>query len=179
MKFVATPLAGTFVVEVEPSPDERGLFARTYCAREFERAGLDPRIAQCSVSFNRKRGTLRGMHAQAAPCAEAKLVRCTRGAIWDVALDLRPDSPSYLAHFGLVLAAAERRALYVPPGVFHGFLTLADDSEVFYQISAFYAPDAQRGVRWNDPAFGIVWPEEVAVIAERDRSYPDFSGRGV
>ena len=174
MLFTETPLAGAFVIDPERIADDRGFFARTYCEREFEAHGLTTRIAQTNLSYNPRRGTLRGMHLQRAPFAEAKLVRCTRGAIHDVIVDLRPGAPTFRAHFGVRLDADNRRMLYVPEGFAHGFLTLADDTEVSYQISQFYNPDFGTGVRWNDPAFGIAWPEEVRVIAERDRTYPDF-----
>jgi dTDP-4-dehydrorhamnose 3,5-epimerase len=153
--------------------DERGFFARTWCREEFADHGLTPELAQCSISFSHRKGTLRGLHYQAAPHQEAKLVRCTRGAIWDVALDLRRDSPTYRAWFGVELSAANRAALYIPEGCAHGQLTLSDDSEVLYQMSAPYVPSAARGVRYDDPAFGIEWPGEVVVINDRDASYPD------
>ncbi|HNU83068.1 MAG TPA: dTDP-4-dehydrorhamnose 3,5-epimerase [Thermoanaerobaculia bacterium] len=175
MRFRPTPLPGVVVVEPEPHADERGLFARTFCAEEFERAGLEPELAQCSTSFSHRRGTLRGLHYQAAPFGEEKLVRCTRGRIWDVALDLRPESPAYLRHFALELSAENRLQLYLPPQVAHGFLTLEDGCEVGYAMSVPYVAEAARGVRWNDPAFGIPWPEPVVVISERDRDYPDFT----
>jgi dTDP-4-dehydrorhamnose 3,5-epimerase len=171
-------LKGAFVVEPEPVADERGFFARTWCRREFEAQGLNADLAQCSVSFNARRGTLRGLHYQAEPHAEAKLVRCTRGAIWDVLVDLRPDSPTFKAHAAVVLDETNRRMVYVPEGVAHGFLTLADATEVFYQISTFHHPASARGVRWDDPAFAIPWPEPVRVISERDRTFPDFDGGG-
>jgi dTDP-4-dehydrorhamnose 3,5-epimerase len=174
MTFSETRLKGVFEVYPEPRIDERGLFARTWCQREFESNGLNPQIAQCSVSFNHAKGTLRGMHYQVAPWQEAKLVRCTRGAIYDVAVDLRRDSPTFKSWVALRLTAENRAMLYVPEGCGHGFLTLEDKCEVFYQISEFYSSDHGRGVRWNDPAFGIEWPGEVVVISERDRSYPDF-----
>lgn len=170
-------LPGACIVELEPRADERGFFARSYCVREFEAHGLEPRIVQCNVSYNRHRGTLRGMHYQAAPHGEAKLVRCTRGAIYDVILDLRPESATFCQWRGVELRAepgVPARMLYVPVGFAHGYLTLEDDTEVFYQMSEFYSPEASRGVRWDDPAFGIEWPEPVRVISERDRTYPDF-----
>lgn len=172
--FSETTVTGVFLVGFQTMPDQRGFFARSWCQQEWDRAGLNPRLAQCNVSFNLRRGTLRGMHYQAAPHAEAKLVRCTRGAIYDVAVDLRPDSPTFLRWAAAELTADNRRALYIPEGCAHGFLTLEDNTEVFYQMSEFYHPEAARGVRWNDPAFGIEWPAEVKVISERDRSYPDF-----
>jgi dTDP-4-dehydrorhamnose 3,5-epimerase len=167
-------VAGAWVVEPEQIADERGFFARTWDAREFSARGLNGALAQCSISYNAKRGTLRGMHYQATPHEEAKLVRCPAGAIFDVAVDLRPQSPTYLRWAGTELSAENRLALYIPEGCAHGFLTLADDSEVHYQISEYYAPDAARGVRYDDPAFALEWPGDVRVINERDRSYPDF-----
>jgi len=174
MIFHATKLPGVFEIDLEEKTDERGFFARTWCRQEFEAHGLNPNVVQCNVSFNRQKGTLRGLHYQAAPHAEAKLVRCTRGAIYDVALDLRTDSGSYKKWVGAELTDEKRNMLYIPEGCAHGFLTLADDTEVFYQMSNFYAPDAGRGVRWNDPAFQITWPGSIEVISERDRNYPDF-----
>jgi dTDP-4-dehydrorhamnose 3,5-epimerase len=175
MILLETPIEGVRVVEPEPIEDERGLFARTWDAAAFAEQGLTNRIAQCSVSFNRTLGTLRGLHYQLAPHEEAKLVRCTAGAIFDVAVDLRPASPTFCDWFGVELSDANRRALYIPEGCAHGFLTLTDGAEVAYQISEQYAPEAGRGARWDDPAFGIEWPCEVVVINERDGSYPDFA----
>lgn len=175
MKFVETEIRGAFVVDVEPAADERGFFARTFCEEEFRAHGLDPRVAQCSISFNRSRATLRGLHYQAAPHEEAKLVRCTAGAIWDVVLDLRRGSPTFLRWYGTDLTAENRRMLYVPPGCAHGFVTVTDAAEVFYQISVPYVPDASRGVRWNDPAFAIEWPVEPRVISPRDTEWPPWS----
>jgi dTDP-4-dehydrorhamnose 3,5-epimerase len=172
--FRETPISGAFLIELEPHRDERGAFARTFCAREFEAHGLESRVVQCNLSQNESRGTLRGLHAQRTPHAEAKLVRCTRGAIHDVILDLRPGSGSLGKHVGVALRAGDGRMLFVPKGVYHGFLTLADDTEVFYQMSEFYEPRAASGVRWNDPAFAIEWPEPVRVISERDAQYPDW-----
>jgi dTDP-4-dehydrorhamnose 3,5-epimerase len=169
-----TTIPGAFVLEPEPRADARGFFARTWCRREFEAMGLEPRLAQCSVSYNQRAGTLRGMHFQAAPHGEAKVVRCTAGAVFDVVLDLRPDSPAYLRWFGTELSAENRLSLYVPEGVAHGFQTLADGAEVFYQISEEFFPDLARGVRWDDPAFGIRWPLPDPVLSPRDRGYPDF-----
>lgn len=174
MIFRETDIPGARVVEPERLGDERGFFARTWCAREFEQAGLSPRLVQCSVSFNRERGTLRGLHYQAAPHRETRLVRCTRGAIHDVVVDLRADSPTHLEHVAVRLTAENRLALYVPEGCAHGFQTLEDDTEVFYQMTEFYEPSASRGVRWDDPAFGIEWPLEPTTMSERDRSYPDL-----
>jgi len=172
--FFETKLKGLHIFEVEKREDERGFFARTFCQHEFEAHGLNPLIAQCSVSFNRRKGTLRGMHYQVAPSEETKLVRCTRGAVYDVAVDLRRDSPTFKQWVAVELTAANRRMLYLPKSVAHGFQSLVDDTEVFYQISEFYDPESTRGLRWNDPAFGIVWPEvENRILSERDMSYGD------
>ena len=177
MIFGQTAIAGVWLLEPERFEDERGFFARTFDPEEFSSRGLNPAIAQCSVSFNHRRGTLRGLHYQAAPHEEAKLVRCSSGAIFDVALDLRPESPTYKAWYGAELSAENHVALYIPEGCAHGFLTLADSTEIHYQISVPYSAEAGRGVRWNDPAFGIIWPVEVVVINRRDGSYPDFVDR--
>lgn len=174
MQFLTTTLPGVFEIRIEPHCDERGFFARTWCQSEFEEHGINPRLVQCNVSFNQRKGTLRGMHFQASPHAEAKLVRCTRGSAYDVVLDLRPGSPSYRQWVGVTLTAENRNMMYVPEGCAHGFITLEDGTEVFYQMSEFYDAPSARGVRWNDPAFGIIWPIETAVISERDASYPDF-----
>lgn len=174
MKLVRLALPGAFLVGLEPQADERGFFARTFCAREFAAAGLEPRLVQTSLSWNPRRGTLRGLHWQAAPHAEAKLVRCVRGRIYDVVVDIRPESHTFRQHVAIELDAEERNALYIPPGVAHGFLTLADGCEVHYQMSEFHAPEAGRGARHDDPAFGIVWPEPVAVVSARDLAWPDF-----
>jgi dTDP-4-dehydrorhamnose 3,5-epimerase len=174
MIFQETKLAGVFEIDVEPKYDERGFFARSWCQEEFEHHGLSQRLVQCSISFNPKKGTLRGMHYQTGDYAETKLVRCTRGAIYDVAIDLRPHSATFMQWMGTELTSTNRHALYIPQGCAHGFLTLADDTEVFYQISETYHPEAARGVRWNDPAFNIVWPGVVEVTSERDRTYSDF-----
>ncbi|MFP5287149.1 MAG: dTDP-4-dehydrorhamnose 3,5-epimerase [Thermoanaerobaculia bacterium] len=176
MIFRETPLPGAWVLEPERIADERGYFARTWCRRDFETRGLDSGVAQCSVSFNHRRGTLRGLHFQVEPHAEVKLVRVTRGAVWDVIVDLRPDSPTFRRHFAVVLSAEEGNQLYIPKGMAHGFQTLEDATEVFYQISAFYAPEAARGCRWDDPAFAIPWPEPVTVLSEKDRNLPLFDG---
>ena len=174
MIFRETALPGAWVLTPERFEDERGFFARTYCRRDFEARGLDPEIAQCSVSYNHRRGTLRGLHFQIAPHEEVKLVRVTRGAVWDVIVDLRPDSPTFRQHVAVILSAEEGNQLYIPKGMAHGFQTLADDTEVFYQISAFYAPEAARGYRCDDPAFAIPWPEPVTVMSEKDRNLPLF-----
>jgi dTDP-4-dehydrorhamnose 3,5-epimerase len=174
MKFISTDIPGAYLIEMMPISDERGFFARSWCALEFTEQGLNPRLVQCSVSFNFRRGTLRGMHYQAKPYEEAKLVRCTQGALYDVIVDLRPDSPAYCRWIGVELSAHNHRMLYIPEGVAHGFQTLADDTEVFYQMSEFYQGESARGVRWNDPAFGIDWPPEERTISLRDQQYPDF-----
>lgn len=172
MKFTETPLAGAFVIEIERIEDDRGFFGRSFCQNEFNAHGLAPVVAQCNVSWNRRRGTLRGLHYQAVPHEEAKLVRCTRGAVWDVIVDLRPVSPTYLRWHAVELSADSRTALYVPAGFAHGFQTLADDSEVLYQMSESYYADLARGLRWNDPALDIEWPLGSPILSERDRSYP-------
>ena len=174
MIFTPTTIGGAWVVEPQRFMDERGFFARIWDADEFEQRGLNGHVVQCSTSYNRVRGTLRGLHFQIAPHQEAKLVRCTSGAMFDVAVDLRPDSPTYRAWYGVELSAENGHALYIPEGCAHGFLTLVDGTEVAYQMSAIHAPDAARGVRFDDPAFAIEWPLEVAVINDRDRNYPDF-----
>lgn len=184
MRFLPTELDGCFVVEPEPRVDERGFFARTFSADEFRRLGLDPAVVECSVSFNERRGTLRGLHFQAPPHAEAKLVRCTQGRMFDVAVDLRPGSPTYLRWTSADLSADNHRSLYLPEGFAHGFLTLADATEVSYQISQRYVAEAASGLRWDDPAVGITWPDvhgEALTISERDRSWPlvDRGGPGV
>jgi dTDP-4-dehydrorhamnose 3,5-epimerase len=173
--FEETFLSGAFVIEPERLEDERGFFARTWCQRELEERGLDTRLAQCNISFNKWKGTLRGMHYQEAPHEEVKVVRCTRGSILDIIVDLRSESPTFKDHLSVELSADNRRMLYIPTRFAHGFLTLEDSTEVFYQMSEFYAPRAARGFRWNDPAFEIRLPIEVAVISERDQTYPDVS----
>ena len=174
MRFLPTSLGGTFLIEQERHADTRGFFARTWCAEEFAEHGLAAELAQCSTSYNRRRGTLRGLHYQAPPFAETKLVRCTRGALFDVALDMRPASPTFQNWVGFELTPENGRALYVPPGVAHGFYCLSDDTEVLYQMSIPQRPEAARGVRWNDRFHRVEWPGPVAVIADRDRDYPDF-----
>jgi len=173
MTFTELPVVGAFLVELEPRTDDRGFFARSWCARELSARGLVADLRQCNISCNTRRGTVRGMHFSAHVPGEAKVVRCTAGKIFDVLLDLRPDSRSYRKWAGIELGAADRRMVYVPPGVAHGFQTLADGAEVFYQMSEFYAPELSRGVRWDDPAFDIRWPEPVTLISAQDRGYPD------
>jgi dTDP-4-dehydrorhamnose 3,5-epimerase len=172
--FRETALRGAWIIELEPREDERGFFARAWCEDEFAEHGLTTRIAQCNISWNARRGTLRGLHFQAEPHAEVKLVRCSRGAVYDVIVDLRPSSPSYTRWAGVELTAENRRTLYVPEGFAHGFQTLSDDTELFYQVSEPYAPAAERGVRWDDPAFGIVWPLTDPILSDKDRVWPDF-----
>lgn len=176
MRFEETSIPGVFELRIEPIFDERGFFARAWCRSEFEDRGLDANLLQCNISFNKLKGTLRGMHFQVAPFAETKLVRCTRGAIHDVVLDLRSQSPAFKKWVAVRLTAEARNMVYVPKGCAHGFLTLEAETEVFYQMSEVYSAESARGVRYNDPAFGIQWPEKVAVISDRDRNYPDFCG---
>jgi dTDP-4-dehydrorhamnose 3,5-epimerase len=175
MIFQETELSGVHVVELEPQRDERGWFARVWDPEGFAAAGLEPKVAQISIASNSRRGTLRGLHFQAEPHAEAKLVACIRGALFDVVVDLRPNSTTYRQWLGIELRAGVERLLFVPEGFAHGYLTLADDTEALYLISTPYSAEAAWGVRWDDPAFGIEWPSEPAVISERDRSWPDFS----
>ncbi len=175
MKFTCTSVCGAFLLEAERHEDERGFFARTWCRREFEAQGVESDFVQGSVSYTRLRGTVRGMHFQETPHQEIKLVRCTRGAVCDTIVDLRPESPTFRQHYSVVLSADRGNAVYVPKGVAHGLQTLADDTEVSYLMSEFYCAECARGVRWNDPAFDIQWPEPVTVIRDRDRSYPDFT----
>jgi dTDP-4-dehydrorhamnose 3,5-epimerase len=171
LKFRPTPLGGAFVVELERREDERGFFARSFCESEFRAQGLNPAVAQCNLSWNRCKGTLRGLHFQAKPHEEAKLVRCTRGAIWDVLVDLRDGSPTRLRWHAVELTADNRLGLYIPEGFAHGFQTLQDDCEVLYQMAESYHPDLARGVLWNDPKLAIAWPLPDPVLSERDRSY--------
>jgi dTDP-4-dehydrorhamnose 3,5-epimerase len=188
MKFIETRLKGAFVIELEKKEDERGFFARTYCRREFESRGLNPNVVQCNISYNRTRGTLRGMHYQVSPHEEAKLVGCIRGAIYDVVIDLRPDSPMYCQWMALELSghnsahcslpAADFKMIYIPEGFAHGFQTLEDNTLVSYQISEFYHPESARGIRWDDPMFGIEWPIHDKVISDRDRSYDNWASKG-
>jgi dTDP-4-dehydrorhamnose 3,5-epimerase len=172
VKFTPAAIDGVWVVDLEPIDDERGSFARTYCAEEFAAHGLDPTVSQCNVSVTRSAGTVRGLHYQVAPAAETKLVRCVRGAIFDVAVDLRPESATLHHHVAIELSAANRRALFIPVGFAHGFQTLVDDTEVEYQMGAPYTPGTDRGVRHDDPALGIAWPLPVGSISERDRTWP-------
>jgi dTDP-4-dehydrorhamnose 3,5-epimerase len=172
MKLTETALAGAFMVDIEPATDDRGFFARTFCGDDFAAQGLDPRCAQASICLNRLRGTVRGMHLQLPPVAEAKLVRCTRGAVLDVIIDLRPGSPTFLQHFRIELTGENHRALYVPPLFAHGYQVLADDSELHYQMSEPYTPGFERGIRYSDPALGIDWPLPVTMISAKDLAWP-------
>jgi dTDP-4-dehydrorhamnose 3,5-epimerase len=174
MKFERTALPGVWIVELEPHVDQRGFFARTFCEREFGEQGLVNRFVQCSLSWNRRRGTLRGMHFQCGPKSEVKLVRCVRGTVYDVVVDLRRESAAYRKWVSIELSGDNRRALYVPAGIAHGFQTLEDETELYYQISEFYEPGTASGVRWNDPAFGIEWPLRNPILSERDRCYQDY-----
>jgi dTDP-4-dehydrorhamnose 3,5-epimerase len=178
MIFSELPLPGAYLIEMEQFTDERGFFARSYCAEVFTTRRLGPELRQCSVSYNARRGTLRGMHYQVAPHEEHKLVRCTAGAIFDVIVDIRTSSPTYRGWYGTELTAKNHLSLFVPPGFAHGFLTLADDTEAYYMISVAHAPQFARGLRWNDPEFDIEWPLRPAVISARDASYPLFDVPG-
>ena len=175
MIFTETKLKGAYLIDIERLKDERGFFARSWCQKEFQDQGLNSKLVQCSISFNAKKGTLRGMHYQIKPFEETKLIRCTSGSIYDVIVDLRPDSESYGQHIGVVLSSDNRKLLYVPEGFAHGFLTLEDNTEIFYQMSEFFAPGFSRGFRWNDPFVNINWPGKVEVISERDRNLTDFN----
>ena len=172
MRFIDTGLAGAYVIELEERRDSRGFFARTFDSRIFAEHGLNPNVAQCNLSYNLRKGTLRGVHYQEPPAAEAKLVRCIRGAIWDVAIDLRPDSPTYLRHFAIELSAENRLALYIPERFGAAYQSLSDGTEVTYQVSEFYTPELERGLRYDDPVLGIEWPLPVAEISPKDASWP-------
>lgn len=179
MIFTETKLKGAFILDLELRADDRGAFARTFCMKEFEEHGLKPTVAQCNLSFNYKAGTLRGMHYQTPPAAETKLVRCTKGAIYDVIIDMRPNSPTYMQHIGVELTADNRRALYVPELFAHGYQALTDGAEVVYQVGEFYTPGYERGIRYDDPAFGIEWPMPVTVISEKDAAWAPFEAMSV
>ena len=176
MIFNETPLAGAYTIDLELLSDERGFFARSWCQDEFAAHGLQTRIVQCNTSFNHRSGTIRGLHYQRPPHAEVKVIRCTRGAIWDVIVDLRPGSPNYLRWFGAELTASNRRMMYVPEEFAHGYITLEPETETFYQVSEFYTPGAEGGIRWNDPAIGIDWPIEPVVVSDKDAGHPNFAG---
>jgi dTDP-4-dehydrorhamnose 3,5-epimerase len=179
MKFIETELRGAFLVEPEFLEDERGFFARTWCRKEFEQHGLNSDWVQCNISYNKRKGTLRGMHYQIAPYAEAKLVRCTMGVIYDVIIDLRPDSKTYCHWISTQLSAENRKMIYIPEGFANVFQTLMENTEVFYQISEFYAPEYARGVLWNDPKFKIEWPDDVRVISEKDKNFQHFDPESI
>ena len=174
MRFIPALLSGAFIIEMDLLRDHRGFFARSFCRNEFEQQGLVGTFVQCNTSWNEQRGTLRGMHYQRPPHAEVKVIRCTRGAIYDVIVDLRPDSPTYCKWFGLNLSSNDYKMLYVPEGFAHGYQTLEPDTEPFYLVSEFYAPGSEGGARWNDPAFGIEWPLPDPILSEKDQSHPDF-----
>lgn len=174
MRFNETPVKGAYVIDLEKREDERGFFARFFCVEEFAKQGLENRFVQMNNSLSVQKGTLRGMHYQLKPKEETKVVRCLKGSLYDVVLDLRPDSPTFGKHFGAQLTAENRKMMYVPCGCAHGFITLEDNSEVFYLVSEFYSKEWERGVRWNDPKFGILWPCEPVVISERDQKLPNF-----
>lgn len=176
MIFHETPLKGAFVIDLDLKEDDRGFFARSFCQKEFKEHGLTSGVAQANVSYNKRKGTLRGMHYQITPYEETKLVRCTSGAIYDVIIDLRKDSPTYKQWFGVELNAQNRKMLFVPESFGHGFLTLKDHTEVTYMVSQFYAPGSERGIRWNDPSFGIQWPVEVRVMSDKDAAWEDYQG---
>ncbi|MCY7332466.1 MAG: dTDP-4-dehydrorhamnose 3,5-epimerase [Pseudanabaena sp. CAN_BIN31] len=177
MKFIETKLKDAYIIEIEPISDDRGFFARSWCQQEFSDRGLNPNLVQCNISFNLKKGTLRGMHYQAKLHEEAKLVRCIRGAIYDVIIDIRPDSSTFKDWLSVDLNADNRKMLYIPEGFAHGFQTLDDNSEVFYQMSNFYHPESARGIRWNDPEFQLEWQIESKIISERDLSYKFWQDR--
>lgn len=172
MKFIETKLKGAYIIELEEHVDHRGFFARAFCAKEFAMRGLKPVTEQCNLSYNYKKATLRGMHYQVAPATETKIVRCIRGAIYDVIVDMRPDSPTYLSYISVELSAENRRALYIPEMMAHGFQTLTDGAEVFYQMGGFYAPDCARGLHYDDPILDIDWPLPVSEISEKDATWP-------
>jgi dTDP-4-dehydrorhamnose 3,5-epimerase len=174
MIFKETRLKGAYIIEIEALEDERGFFARSFCQKEFEEHGLNPCIVQCSISYNKERGTLRGMHYQVAPYEEAKLVSCVRGAIYDVIIDLRPSSPTCSQWLAAELSSENNNMIYIPKGFAHGFQTLKDDTVVFYQMSEFYHPECARGVRWDAPVFGVKWPLHNPILSERDLAYKDF-----
>ena len=174
MQFTETKLKGSFIIDLDERFDHRGFFARTFCAEEFADHGLKPTVSQCNLSFNYKQGTLRGMHYQVAPATETKLVRCTQGAIYDVIIDMRRNSPTYLLHIGVELSAENHRALYVPEMFAHGYQALTDGAEVVYQVGEFYTPGYERGLRYNDPVFNIEWPLSVSEISEKDAAWSLF-----
>lgn len=172
MIFTECPLTGAYVIDLQPAVDERGFFARTFCAQEFAAYNLATHWVQCNTSLTREKGSMRGLHFQAEPHSEAKLIRCTRGAVFDVAIDIRPKSPTFKRWFAVELTADNRRMFYIPTGFAHGFQTLADESELFYQMSAFYHPESARGIRWDDSDIAVAWPLDAAIVSDRDRELP-------
>lgn len=179
MFFTETSIKGAYLIDIRKIEDERGFFGRSFCSREFEKRGLKTAMVQTNISSTKHKGTLRGLHMQVAPHEEAKLVRCTKGAIYDVLVDLREDSPTYKQWYGIELTAENFRMLYLPEGCAHGYLTLVDDTDVMYQVSQYYAPDAERGFLWNDPAFAVEWPLQPEVISEKDKSHSLFDKRAL
>lgn len=182
MIFQECRIPGVFLIETEPILDERGFFARSFCQREFQARGLNPSVVQCNISYNKRRGTLRGIHYQSPPHSEAKLVRCARGAIYDVVIDLRPDSPTYCQWEAFELSARPGgpcQMLYIPEKLAHGFQTLEDDTEILYQMSQFYTPRSARGIRWDDPFFKLAWPIQQPILSAKDRSFPDFQPEAI
>ncbi len=179
MKFLPTQLQDAYLIEHEFIEDDRGFFARTFCQKEFAQKGLNPNLVQCNLSYNRKKGTLRGMHYQLQPAAEAKCVRCIKGAVYDVIIDLRPSSATFKKWQSFLLNEENRHILYVPEGFAHGFQTLVDHAELFYQMSMFFVPDLARGIRWNDPFFAISWPIPSPILSQKDQTYPDFIPPGL
>ena len=178
MHFTSTTIHNAFLIDLQQMHDDRGFFARSWCKREFEEHGLNSRLVQCNVSFNLRKGTLRGMHYQAKPFEEAKVMQCTKGSVYVAVVDIRANSPTCDRTFGVILSAENRKMLYVPEGCANGYLTLEDNSEIYYQMSEFYSPESYRGFRWDDPRFPIAWPSRPAVISDRDRTYPDFKREG-
>lgn len=175
MNFLGLPLKGAFIIEPEKKCDERGFFVRTWCSKEFSEHSLSANLVQCSISYNIKKGTLRGMHYQISPYEEVKLVRCTRGSIYDVIIDLRPDSDTFTKWYAVILNSNNNKMIYIPEGFAHGFLTMENETEVFYQMSEFFYPELSKGVRWNDPLFNISWPKvENLIISQKDREWKDF-----
>ncbi|MBN4066866.1 dTDP-4-dehydrorhamnose 3,5-epimerase [Simkania negevensis] len=177
MRFLKTPLNGAYVIELEKMGDERGFFSRLFCHNEFKNNGLDPKVVQANDSYSQEKGSIRGMHYQLSPKAETKLVRCIRGSLYDVIIDLRSESPTFKQWFGVELNAENRKMLFVPRGFAHGFQTLENDTEAFYLVSEFYAPKFERGIRWNDPEFGIKWPTAPTTISDKDSSHPNFNAK--
>ncbi len=174
MTFTETKIKGAYIIDIKQIGDERGFFGRSYCKREFERLGLNTNVVQANISSNKKKGTLRGLHMQIAPAEETKMVRCTRGAIFDVLVDLRQQSETFMQWLGVELKATDYRMFYIPEGCAHGYLTLEDDTDVMYQVTEFYTPEAERGFKWNDPTFNIQWPKEPVIISEKDKAQPIF-----